>query len=419
MMQDLRRKNLEILRIHVEDAGFLLVQRDLALEAPNYRLIDIYDLEQRLFGHLDAIVHAKDAGAQCALEHAKETGNGEAVGVLMHVALRQRRQDLIELGFALLPEHEMFERSLPHIAMALSLASPRTLAAVIRDWIESQDSCLRWIALEICRTHRIDPRTHLVRCLEDDNEAVRDCAVRAAGDVGRNDCLDRVLAQGSLAAVVSGVLLGDSDRASRLGDVANFPKAAREARRFAEILPLALSVNAARDAVRALVAATETIRWGIVAMGAMGSAEALPWLQSSMSNPETARVAVSAFERITGIYFAHEKLEMDEFPDDPDDPIVDACPTETMIETNTPWPDPKLVDGWMADHIELFPKGERLLFGLAAWTFDGMPEPWVKYQSRWRAIAHSLAIARPGLAVPNWRAPVHLHNGVFTRQWLP
>ncbi len=56
MLQDLRRVNIEVLRIHVEDAGFLLVQRDLALEAPNYRLIDIYDLEQRLFGHLDAIV---------------------------------------------------------------------------------------------------------------------------------------------------------------------------------------------------------------------------------------------------------------------------------------------------------------------------------------------------------------------------
>jgi len=410
----IRRINPDLLRIHAEDAGFVATQRALALEAPNYRLVDVYDLEQRLQGHLDGLVLAGAAGGEAARDLAEETGEGENAGVLLHVALRLGRRDLAEAALKLATETEGAE---PHLGRAVAWCTPETLSGVMRGWIASREPLLRWVAFDVCGLHRVDPRDHLMRGLADPDRNVRNRAVRLAGELGRTDCLDAVRAAGGPEADLAAVFLGDHLRAERLAAARGFPDTPAAARRAAEVFPLVLGEGAAQAAIRDLLAGPATRRWGIVALGALGSAKVLPWLLQAMEAPLDARAAVSAFEQITGVYVAHEELELDEFPEPPENPVVDDDPTEALIEENTPWPDLTRMRAWLEENAARFPADERLLFGVAAWTHTGPPEPWLRFQSRFRAVALTQALRAPDAPCPNWHAPVLLRDGHFTRAW--
>ncbi|WP_096787827.1 hypothetical protein [Rhodobacter sp. CZR27] len=406
----IRRHGTDILRIHAEDAAFLLTQRDLALETPNHRLIDIYDLEQRLQGHLDALVLAHEAGCETAGTLAQDDPSGPAAAVLLHVALRQQRPAGVEAALAAATDW----RPMGHAA---AWCGADLLGTVMPRWIASREPVLRWIAFDICGRHRVDPRRHLQPGLEDRDPQVRARAIRLAGEVGRADCRDFVAAEAGTEADIAAVLLGDGARAARLAEAATFPTAPGPARRAAELFPLALQPPAAQEATRALLGRPATRRWGIVALGALGSAQVLRWLADAMEDPLDARVAVSAFETITGVHVAHDGLERAIFPYDPENAAIDGDPGETLIEAATPWPDVERVRDWLSAHAARLPTGERLLFGLAAWTFTGPPEPWLRFQSRHRAVALTQAMRRPQAPLPNWRSPVRLAGGSFTRTW--
>ena len=60
--------NRRILRLHAENAAFVAWQLRLGQDGPNFRLVEIFDLECRLAGHLDALVMGRDAGLDLALE---------------------------------------------------------------------------------------------------------------------------------------------------------------------------------------------------------------------------------------------------------------------------------------------------------------------------------------------------------------
>ncbi len=65
------------------------------------------------------------------------------------------------------------------------------------------------------------------------------------------------------------------------------------------------------------------------------------------------------------MYFAHEALELENFPEDTDNPTIDDDTCETLIEGNTPLPDPPKVMGWLDDNGSRFPLSDRLLYGVA------------------------------------------------------
>jgi hypothetical protein len=69
----------DLLRVHTEDAAMLLELRRLAVEAPNYRMVDIYDLDQRIAGHLDYLRLAGPQAKIVAAENfAENPGRSEA-----------------------------------------------------------------------------------------------------------------------------------------------------------------------------------------------------------------------------------------------------------------------------------------------------------------------------------------------------
>lgn len=412
----MRKINVETLRIHAEDAGFVLSQREISLEAPNYRLIDIYDLEQRLSGHLDALVFAGRAGAETARTVASEAQDGEGAAVLLHVALRQRQ--LQDIEFAVAQAKKADDPAAARSLMGAAAAwCPTDARAGMRGWIMSSEPLLRWLALDVCGRHRLDPGRHLQTALADTDAEVRARAAYLAGELGRTDCLEMVRACEGAIADLAAVLLGDRRSAAALAAPETFPRDAATARRAAELFPLGLGQLESQDAIRGLLAVPDTRRWGIVAVGAVGSAKSLPWLVDLMDDPLYARVAVSAFEQISGLYLAHESLELPEFPESPENPIVDNDPGEFLIEENTPWPDPPKVATWLSANAKRFPADEHLLFGVAAWTHSGPPEPWLRYQARFRGVALAQAMSAPGARCPNWRSAVALDGRQFGRAW--
>lgn len=407
---DNRQVKEDLLRIHAEDAAFVLSQRALAVEAPNYRLIDIYDLEQRLIGHLDALVFAKNAGL--AIAHANAaSGKKDHVAVLLHVALRLNRRDIInDISF---PEEELPEFC-RRLAEAVGWCEQTDLALVMSDWMEGTPP-FRAIALEICAHHGVDPKHHLSARIADPDPMVRSFAYEAAGRLGRVDCLGLVQEADDDAAVLAAVRLGDMRGAQRLQDAENFPAEPEMARSFAETFPIALPREEATEAIRQLLDRRATRRWGIVAIGALGWVSGFSGLLAVMAEPVHARIAVSAFEQITGLYVAHEELELDEFPEEPDGPDLGLI--EHFADTNTPWPDVDKFEAWIAANHESYSAETRLLLGLNDWTFEGAPEPWVKYQSRYRWIATTQALRRPDAPLPNHKGRVIIDGQNFTRKW--
>lgn len=413
--------NLDVLRVHAEDSAFLVGLLDKALEAPHYRLIDIYDLENRIQGHLDALARAGEAGDGLSLEGLADSPGFGEVFAAFHLGLTGGRKRTLTRA---LDAVEDDPARLAGAARGAAWCPAEVLSGHMSGWIASADARLVWIALDTCGAHRIDPRAHLDRAIGHDDARVRARAWRVAGECGRADLVDAAcdqLADGGGAgfeAAWAATLLGDREAApqalaARLRD----GLAPAQSRRAAELAPLGLDAADAQALVRALLGSGQGRRWGVVALATLGRAESLEWLVGKMEDPLLGRIAGAAFSQITGAHMGLDELELDEFPDDPENPSVDADGTEGFIESGLAWPEPERVTRWLEQNEHRFAPDTRLLFGTAAWTQPDPPEPVLPYQAAFRAVAHEIALRSPTARLPNWRARVALTDRAFTRMW--
>jgi uncharacterized protein (TIGR02270 family) len=414
--------NHDVLRVHAEDAAFLVRLREKAVEASNYRIIDLYDLENRLQGHLDAVAMAGEVGIRFAREQLEqETGPGECF-VAAHVALRTGRDEM--LG-PILEAASAAPDFLPSFASAAAWCDVKCISRHMKNWITCGDERFVEIALEVCSAYRADPGEYLDQFVRHGSGRIRARAWRLAGECGRSDLVGRIVpavredGPDALEAAWAGCLLGDRGAAPRrLADaVASGLLSPAVARRASELTPLSLLEAEAMHWIRELLVQPATVRWGIVALGTMGRADALPWLCSRMTDPLTARVAGSAFEKITGVHLGLDDLELDEFPEDPPNPAVDDDLTEAFLESVSPWPDPERMRTWLEANGSRFNSVARYLFGIPASSHANPPDPTLKYQARLRAVSLEIALRSPQASLPNWRSRVFLRSGNFVRAW--
>jgi hypothetical protein len=185
----------------------------------------------------------------------------------------------------------------------------------------------------------------------------------------------------------------------------------------AELLPLVTDDRAARAAIARLMSDRLTERWGIVATGALGAADTLDWLLRQMSEPTLSRVGGAAFCQITGCRLGPQSLELDVFPDDPADPLLEANPQEAFIEGRMYWPDPEKLAGWLSANRQRFVPDTRYLMGSAAWTLQPPIEATAPCQLDQRAVALEIASRSPDTPLPNWRGAIMLQARGFARKW--
>ncbi|WP_374643855.1 HEAT repeat domain-containing protein [Tabrizicola sp.] len=414
--------NRRIMRLHAENAAFVVSQLRLGQDGPNFRLVEIFDLESRLGGHLDALAMARDTGLELAHETlAIAAGFGE-VFTAFHLGLHARPDLALS---ALAPPEVLLWGQVAALGLAAAWCAPDRMAARMRNWITGHDPMATRIALEVCGLRRVDPKGHLKPLLSHRDPRVAARAMQLAGELGRADLAPELARLAETAdpalrvhAARAAALLGDR-RASPaiLATLITPATPPAEARMVAELLPLILDDRAARAAIARLMSDRQTERWGILATGALGAGDTLDWLLRQMSEPVLSRIAGAAFCTITGARLSAGSLELDTFPDDPDDPLVAACPQESFIEAKLYWPDPEKLAHWLAPNRARFVSGTRHLLGLPAWTIQPPIEAIAAYQLDQRALALELATRAPDAPLPNWRGPVHAQPRGFTRRW--
>lgn len=95
------RMNPAVVELHAEDAAFLAAQRRRAMDGPRYQLIDLYDLEDRLSGHLGALFRSDEYEAEAAVSSQEELDYGTvfvAACSAFHRSDRLEISHLIALG---------------------------------------------------------------------------------------------------------------------------------------------------------------------------------------------------------------------------------------------------------------------------------------------------------------------------------
>ncbi|MGL4237208.1 hypothetical protein [Tabrizicola sp.] len=415
--------NRRILRLHAENAAFVASQLRLGQDGPNFRLIELFDLECRLGGHLDALVIGRDVGLELALENLAIAAEFGEVFTAFHLCLHARPD--IKLA-KLAPPDVLLWDQVAALGFAAAWCTPETLAERMRDWIGGNDPMATWIALDVCGSRRVDPKGHLQPLLSHRDPKVAARAMRLAAELGRADLAPELARLAESAgdetlrfwASWSAALLGDRRAAPGVLSKLVTPQTPPAiARMTAELLPLVLDDRSARAAIARLMSQRETERWGIVATGALGSADTLDWLLRQMAEPTRSRVAGAAFCLMTGAKLSAESLELDTFPDDPDDPVVAACPQESFIEAKLYWPDPEKLARWLAANPARFAPQTRFLLGVAAWTIQPPIEATAIYQLDQRAVALELATRSPDAPLPNWRGRIIPLPRGFTREW--
>lgn len=414
--------NRRILRLHAENAAFVAAQLRLGRDGPNFRLVELFDLECRLAGHLDALVMARETGLELALETLAVAAEHGEVFTVFHLGLHASP------GLALAeiaPQEALIWDQVAALGAAAAWCAPDLVAARMRDWIGGLDPMATWIALEVCGARRIDPKGHLKPLFSHRDPCVAARAMRLAAELGRADLAPDLARMVETAdpdlrfwASWAAALLGDRRAApAMLASLVTPATPAPIARMTAELLPLVLDDRAARAAIARLMSDRLTERWGIVATGALGAADTLDWLLRQMQEPTLSRCAGAAFCRITGARLGAESLELDIFPDDPDDPVVAACPQESFIEAKLYWPDPDKLAHWLARNRARFVPQTRFLLGVAAWTLQPPIEIAATYQLDQRAVALELATRAPETPLPNWHGTVMPQPRGFTRRW--
>lgn len=415
--------NLRILRLHAENAAFVAALHRRGLDGPNFSLIDLYDLENRLAGHLDALVMAGHAGYRLAGENLNiAVGYGE-VFTLFHVALRQNP------GVALadlLPAAACDWAQVAALGAAAAWCAPDLIAARMRAWIAGGDPMATWIALDVCGRRRVDPRALLPPLLSHPDARVAARAMQLAAELGRADLAPALTARAGAEpdpevrfwASWAAALLGDRATApARLAEQIVPGTPAARARRIAELVPLVWDSAQTKGWIARLMANAATERWGIVATGALGADTSLNWLIRQMAEPTLSRISGAAFCRIAGIRLGPLSMELKDFPDDPANAVVEACPQESFIEGKLYWPDPDKLTHWLTTNRARFAPDTRSLLGVAAWTLQPAIEVHAPWQLDQRALALELATRQPDAPLPNWHGAVILQERGFTRLW--
>ena len=398
-----------IVEQHAEEAAFLWILRDAAVQAPHYSLKDLADIDERVEAHIDGLRIAGEAGWSFCADALTQEEPGEvfATAVLAFESEQDQRIKMVLKAAATDPE---LSRG---VISALGWLRFDQVKEHIDQLLRSLTPELRRIGVAASAVHRQDPGSTLVDALNDEDTFLKARAIRAVGELGRIDLLSMLKNQ--LAAEDkdcqfwagwSAVLLGDRDEA--LEFLKTFATSESPFRETALNLTLRVMDNtSAQNWLKEMSQQPDWLRHKVIGAGVAGDPVRIPWLIEHMEMPELARVAGESFTMITGVDIAYEDLEgewLDGFEagptEEPEDEDVEMDPDEDL-----PWPEPKLIAEWWAKNKAAFRNGTRYLLGQPI-----SPEHLHKvlrtgYQRQRAAAALELAILQPGQPLFEVRAP--------------
>jgi uncharacterized protein (TIGR02270 family) len=405
-----------IVEQHAEEAAFLWLLRDAAVDAPHYALRHLARLDERVEAHIDGLRVAGDPGWEIALAQLaqhREAGEVFAAGVL---ALESQDQAKIGQVIAVVEAAPEATRGL---ISALGWLRPESLRGLVKSFLDDASPIRRMLGLAACSVHRVDPHSYLGRLLADDAPLVRARALRLAGELGRAE-LNQELRNA----------VQDPDETCRFwaawsaGLIGERGPAIPILQQHAEgtgihkwrALDLVLRIMPQTDAMvwlRGLNSDARHARLAVRACGILGDPAFVPWLIGRMELPELARAAGESFSMITGLDLAYDDLEKDAPEgfqagptDNPADENVALDPDEDL-----PWPDPALLQQWWQDNGARFAAGTRHLLGRPLSPDACQHALTAGFQRQRRAAAFELSLVRPDAQLLNWRCMAKSQQG--------
>jgi uncharacterized protein (TIGR02270 family) len=411
-----------------EEVCFLRISRDNAVHAPNFRLIDLSRLDERLDACLDALRVAGERGWQAiasAFLDQKDPPPGLVfAGTCTAIAnnISVRLEPMLERSGLTGPGGSN-STAFSEFVGALAFASRDNAAAAIERLRIRPEPLSRAACIAAIGARRADPGSVLLSALDSPFPFVRARACRTAGLVGRADLTPKLAAgltepdpdyrfwsawalarmgagEQSLGVLAEIAWKGQAHTTPALGLLLRrleTPHANAWLREFAK-LP-----GRQRDLIRGI--------------GAIGDPLYIPWLIERMAEPETARLAGEAFSLITGLDLAFRDLERrgpEDFQSGPGDDPADE--NVALDEDDTlPWPDPARVGDWWTANREQFRSGTSHFLGVPKAGADWLLALSDAFQRQRHAAALELAIRQPNRAMFEVRARGRLQRQSLTR----
>jgi uncharacterized protein (TIGR02270 family) len=400
---------LDIITQHAEEAAFLWLLRHAAIYQPHYDLEDLSELDERLDAHLDGLRIAGEAGweiAQAALS-LQEPGEVFTAAILaLETWSTERWQMVLETSIG--------QPELSHaIVSALGWHPLDKVATSINRFLDTPDVELQYLGIAALAIHRIDPGYHLTNALVSEDTRLRARALRAVGELGRQDLLSKITQQFQIDdeitrfwAAWSAALLGDRNQALETLKPFSLSSTPLNVRAL-QILLRSLEIKDATNWLRVIAQDHRRLRHLIIGMGIVGDPTHIPWLITQMENPEVARIAGEAFTFITGANLNDEDLEGEQPAgfeagptEDPNDESVELDPDEDL-----PWPNPTLVYSWWQKHQSQYYSQARYLMGKSITASHCRHILMTGLQRQRAAAALELALMQPSTPLFETRAP--------------
>lgn len=354
---------------HASEAVFLWGFRDRAVVDATYDRASIAELDERVEAHVDGLRLSETLGWLCAMSELEEKASGGAAFVPTVLALEQRDWKGFARVLDLAGDDPKAARG---IASALAWLPFAQVRPILPGLLAGRcPPPMIWLGIAGCAVHRQDPGQVLGYALVSPSERVRARALRAVGELGREDHLpDLRLAMTSdehegcrYWAAWSAALAGEPKAIDVLWRMA--AGGGMYAERAAAMAMRRMEPRLGLSWLYSLAGMERGERPALVGAGALGDPTMVPWLLEAMKKPETARLAGLSFAMITGLDLSEEKLATDkpagfvEGPtEEPDDDDVSMDP-----EDGLPWPDPAALEGWWKREGKRFQTGTRYLLG--------------------------------------------------------
>jgi len=357
----------------IDDAAFLWVLRSVALEQPNYSVMDIAELEARIDKLLDCVMASFVRTWPLCVKACQFEEGGEAfvLGVTAFRSLEAEKiQQAVDFG---LTNDDTFAG----LVSALSWLPGSLCHEWIKRFFTSKDLRHKLLALAACRARSEDPAGYLDKILLRDDcmavEPLKALAYRCVGEFKREDLkavLDRGLAEmdddiaeHNFWLIRSSILLGLRGLAERLEPFVftENPFQGMAVQLAFRSLPLTI----ARQWISRLSESAENMRWVVKASVALGDPQVIPWLLQLMENPRYSRLCAEGFSVLTGIDLEKRELTID-VPDITElkaDRDENSESIELDEDENLPWPNvDKLRAVWQKYGMNFKP-GQRHFMG--------------------------------------------------------
>jgi uncharacterized protein (TIGR02270 family) len=357
-----------IIEQHATDAAFLWLLRSQVKSSTLYSREDMYELDQRIAGHIQALISAGLLGWEVCLQQLEYEEAGETF-VAAVVAFNDGDAEKIKL----VCESALANpATAPGLVSALGWVNESTAQFWIDRFLSVVDPKYRYLGMAVCSIRRLDPKQQLITILQDagtrQQPKLHARALRLIGEIKRHDllpALNQAMDSGHdnvrFWANWSAILLGNSAAINSMLPYVLEDNELKE--RALQAAFNSLPVDESRQWISEISKDPSQVSTIIKATAIIGDPQAIPWLINQMNNPDYARKAGLSFSLITGLDLEINNLDKEvdvAFKDNPEGDIEDDAENE---DADLVWPDPQKVQRFWQQHGNSMQYGQRYFIG--------------------------------------------------------